>query len=111
MKKTSYINLSLNIKPLTCFTIFRNNYILILWKHYTTALRKSDIFIRRLQLAWFGPYLNHGCYPIYLENKVSVHQKFEEVVQVVLEVDISQFENIQTGNIFLLKRLLHLISS
>jgi uncharacterized protein len=62
-------------------------------------------------LAWFAAYLNYGCYPFYLENKASVHLKLEEIVQVVLEVDIPQFENIQTSNIFLLKRLLQLIAS
>ncbi len=62
-------------------------------------------------LAWFAAYLNYGCYPFYLEHKASVHQKIEEIVQVVLEVDIPQFENIQASNIFLLKRLLQLIAT
>lgn len=62
-------------------------------------------------LAWFEPYLTYGCYPFYLENKPSVHQKLNETVQVVLELDIAQFENIQPGNIFLLKRLLQFVAT
>ena len=80
----------------------------LLQNHVSIAMQ---IISKIRPLAWFAHYLNYGCYPFYLENKASVHQKLEEIVQVVLEVDIPQFENIQTGNVFLLKRLLQLIAS
>jgi uncharacterized protein len=80
----------------------------ILQHHVNIAI---EIIKKIKPLALLGPYLNYGCYPFYLENLGSVHRKLEEIVQVVLEVDIPQFENIQTANIFLLKRLLQLIAS
>jgi uncharacterized protein len=80
----------------------------LLQNHVTIA---TEIILKIRPLAWFEAYLNYGCYPFYLENRASVHQKLEEIVQVVLEVDIPQFENIQTSNIFLLKRLLQLIAT
>jgi hypothetical protein len=56
-------------------------------------------------------YLNNGYYPFYLENSASFHQKLNEAILTVLEVDIPQFESIQTSNIILLKRLLQVIAS
>jgi predicted AAA+ superfamily ATPase len=61
-------------------------------------------------LAYFSEYLNYGYFPFYLENKKSYHQKLNEVIQTVLEIDIPQFELIQPSNIVYLKRLLSLIS-
>lgn len=62
-------------------------------------------------LEFFQDYLNYGYYPFYLENIDSFHQKLSEAVHSVLEVDIPQFETIQTSHIMLLKRLLQIISS
>lgn len=56
-------------------------------------------------------YLNFGYYPFYLENTASFHQKLNEAILTVMEVDIPQFESIQTSNIILLKRLLQVIAS
>ena len=62
-------------------------------------------------LEFFQDYLNYGYYPFYLENIGSFHQKLGETVHTVLEVDIPQFESIQTSHILLLKKLLQIISS
>lgn len=62
-------------------------------------------------LAFFQNYLQYGYYPFYLENIESFHQKLNEGILTVLEVDIPQFETIQTSHILLLKRLLQIISS
>jgi len=62
-------------------------------------------------LAHFQNYLQHGYYPFYLENVNSFHQKLNEGILTVLEVDIPQFETIQTSHILLLKRLLQVIAS
>jgi uncharacterized protein len=62
-------------------------------------------------LEFLPDYLNYGYYPFYLENINSFHQKLNEAVLTVLEVDIPQFESIQTSNIILLKRLLQVIAS
>ena len=62
-------------------------------------------------LAYFQNYLQHGYYPFYLENINSFHQKLNEGILTVLEVDVPQFETIQTSHILLLKKLLQIISS
>lgn len=61
-------------------------------------------------LAYFDNYLNYGYYPFYLENIKSFHQKLYETILTVLEVDIPQFEQIQTSGIIYLKKLLKIIS-
>jgi len=62
-------------------------------------------------LAHFENYLNYGYYPFYKENTQSFHQKLNEIVLTVLEVDIPQFAYIQTSNIIYLKKLLKIISA
>jgi predicted AAA+ superfamily ATPase len=59
----------------------------------------------------FGNYLQYGYYPFYLENLNSFHQKLFETIQLVVEVDIPQFEMVQTSNIIYIKRLLQIIAS
>lgn len=61
-------------------------------------------------LAYFNEYLNYGYYPFYLENKNSFHQKLNETILTILEVDIPQFEEIQISGIIQLKKLLRVIS-
>ncbi len=61
-------------------------------------------------LAYFENYLNYGYYPFYLENKSSFHQKLAEIIMTVLDVDIPQYESVQTSGIIYLKRLLKIIS-
>jgi len=61
-------------------------------------------------LAYFSGYLEYGHYPFYLENKSSFHQKLNEIIQVVLEIDIPQYENLPAANIILLKKLLQVVS-
>ena len=62
-------------------------------------------------LEFLPNYLNYGYYPFYLENTASFHQKLNEAILTVMEIDIPQFEAIQTSNIILLKRLLQVIAT
>lgn len=62
-------------------------------------------------LKYFDDYLKYGYYPFYLENKKSFHQKLNEILLTVLEVDIPQYAAIQTTNITALKKLLAVISN
>ena len=80
----------------------------ILENHIEIAM---DISSRIKPLELFGQYLNYGYYPFYFENKNSFHQKLSETILTVLEVDITQFANIQTSNITYLKKLLAIISN
>jgi uncharacterized protein len=69
-----------------------------------------DVLKKIKPLAFFENYLNYGYYPFYLENKKSFHQKLTEILLTILEVDIPQFEMIQTSGILYLKKLLKIIS-
>jgi len=69
-----------------------------------------DVIKEIKPLAYFENYLNYGYFPFYLENKKSFHPKLNEVLLTVLEVDIPQFEQIQTSSIVYLKKLLKIIS-
>ena len=86
------------------------------------AVSIDDIFKNHIELAmettksikllqYFTNYLRHGYYPFYLENLKSFHQKLQETIQVALEIDIPQFESIQTSHIILMKKLLQVIAS
>jgi len=61
-------------------------------------------------LAYLDAYWDHGYYPYYLENVNTFHKKLSESILTVLEVDIPQFEFIQTSGIIYLKKLLQIIS-
>jgi uncharacterized protein len=61
-------------------------------------------------LVYFDAYLNYGYYPFYLENKSAFHQKLNEIIQVVLDVDIPQYENLPSANIKILKKLLQVLA-
>ncbi len=62
-------------------------------------------------LQYFQDYLKYGYYPYYLENRNSFHQKLEEVIQIVLDIDIPQFQEMQISNIKKMKKLLYVIST
>ena len=62
-------------------------------------------------LKYFSDYLDYGYYPFYLENKKTFHKRLSATIQTVLEIDIPQFEQIQTQNIIYLKKLLQIISN
>ena len=61
-------------------------------------------------LVLFTNYLQYGYYPFYLENKRAFHQKLGEMLQMVLDVDIPQYEQLQISNIPAIKKLLQIIS-
>jgi len=62
-------------------------------------------------LSLIDNYFDYGYYPFFLENINSFHQKLSEIILTILEVDIPQFENIQTSSIVYLKKLLKIISN
>ena len=88
---------------------------------YFPTIRVDELLSNHVELAMevakkvkplehFGSYLSHGYYPFYVENLNVFHQKLQETIQVVLEIDIPQFETVKTSNIIYLKRLLQIIS-
>lgn len=70
-----------------------------------------DLIGKFKPLEYFGSYLQYGYYPFYLENLNAFHQKLIETIQIVVEVDIPQFEMIQTSHISYIKKLLQIIAS
>ena len=58
---------------------------------------------------YFGNYLKYGYYPFYKQNKDLYNQKLYEIINVVLESDLPIIFNIETKNIFKLKKLLSMI--
>jgi len=79
----------------------------ILHKHVQLAINISE---KIKPLAYLNQYLKFGYYPYYLENRNSFEQKLYETIQVILDVDIPQYESVQTSNIIYLKKLLQIIS-
>ena len=71
----------------------------------------TDFIGKFKPLQYFQEYLKYGFYPYYLENLKSFHQKLEEVIQTVLDVDIPQFQEMQISHIKKLKKLLYVISA
>jgi uncharacterized protein len=69
-----------------------------------------DIINKIKPLAYFHEYLKYGYFPFYLENRDMVQQKLGEVLNVVLDVDIPQYEQVQISNIILVKKLLQIIA-
>jgi predicted AAA+ superfamily ATPase len=89
----------------TDFQIYHLNEIL--QNHVGIAI---EIIQKIKPLAYLDNYLNYGYYPFYLENKNSYHKKLNETLLTVLEVDIPQFEQIQTSGIIYLKKIMKIIS-
>ncbi len=58
---------------------------------------------------YFSNYLKYGYYPFYKQNKDLYNQKLYEIINVVLESDLPIIFNIETKNIFKLKKLLSMI--
>jgi predicted AAA+ superfamily ATPase len=78
----------------------------LLNSHVEIAL---DITSKIKPFEYFSKYLEYGYYPFYKQNKNLYSQKLSEVVNVVLESDLPLIFNIETKNIFKLKKLLALL--
>jgi len=61
-------------------------------------------------IKYFKEYLEFGCYPFVLENKLNYQQKLINIINNIIEVDLPYISNISYANIDKIKRLLYLIS-
>ncbi len=95
----------LNFETTISFEIYKLSEILE--NHVEIAI---EIKQKIKPLQYFNDYLDYGYYPFYLENKKTFHQKLNEIILTILEVDIPQYALIQTSNIIALKKLLSVIS-
>lgn len=62
-------------------------------------------------LQYFKSYLTHGYYPFYLEGTKYFHQKLNNTVNQVIEVDVPRLFNLEVSNIAKVKKLLYHIAT
>ena len=58
----------------------------------------------------FKNYLNYGYYPFYREGKRVYHQKLQETTNLVIDSDITPFEELNYTTVRVIKKLLYVIS-
>ncbi|TXH59454.1 MAG: ATP-binding protein [Bacteroidia bacterium] len=61
-------------------------------------------------LKLFSEYLNYGYYPFAIERKKDYHQKLQQTIQLIMEVDIPAVEQVNYSTIRSMKNLLFIIS-
>jgi len=80
----------------------------ILSNHMQISTELISLF-RPLPL--FKEYLSLGCYPFFLENRDAYHQKLNQVINLILEVDLLHIQDIQFGSLEKLKKLLYILAT
>lgn len=89
----------LNLHPLTQKEIIE--------KHHIIAPDLLDSLDVKKQ---FNDYLQFGYFPFYLEGKRSYFGKLEETINLVIDTDITPFEELQYSTTRTMKKLLYVIS-
>jgi len=79
----------------------------ILQRHHELA---SDINDRTDVLKAFSEYLRYGYYPFFEEGVKVYDQKLRETINLVIDVDISGFEELSYNTVRNMKKLLYIIS-
>lgn len=79
----------------------------ILENHIDITVRIND---RVNVLDAFYKYLNYGYYPFFLNQKEYYHQKLQQVIQLITEIDIPSVENINYTTVRSMRKLLYVIS-
>jgi uncharacterized protein len=79
----------------------------IIEQHHSIAPELLDLFnYKKL----FNHYLQYGYYPFYLEGKDAYFGKLEEIINLVIDTDITPFEELQYSTTRTMKKLLYVIS-
>lgn len=79
----------------------------ILKRHVALA---NEITAEIKVLRYFSEYLEHGYYPFYKENPSEFLSRLAEIVRVVIEADITSFEDISIATVAKLKTLMMVIA-
>lgn len=79
----------------------------ILNKHIVLA---GEITSKIKVLKYFSEYLDHGYYPFYKENPSEFLTRLAEIVRVVIEADITSFQDISLSTVAKLKTLMMVIA-
>ena len=61
-------------------------------------------------LEHFSRYLQYGYYPFYFEGKVEYYDKLENVVNYIIDAELTKHRNVEVGNTRKVKALLQVIS-
>lgn len=61
-------------------------------------------------LTLFKNYLDFGYFPFYNKDKILYHQKLQQVVQLIMDIDIPVVENLNYATIRSMKKLFYIIS-
>lgn len=79
----------------------------IIEQHHSIAPELLDLFnYKKL----FNQYLQYGYFPFYLEGKGAYFGKLEETINLVIDTDITPFEELQYSTTRTMKKLLYVIS-
>ncbi|MBU3659026.1 MAG: ATP-binding protein [Flavobacteriales bacterium] len=79
----------------------------ILERHYEISSDLSEQFSFRRD---FNNYLKNGYFPFYRENKSVYFQKLSETINLVIDIDIAPFEELNYSTVRTMKKLLYVIS-
>jgi len=58
----------------------------------------------------FMNYLKYGYFPFFMENKALYYQKLSETLNLVIDIDIAPFEDLNYNTVRTMKKLLYVIS-
>ena len=79
----------------------------ILKHHYEISSDLSEQFSFKRD---FSNYLKNGYFPFYKENKSVYFQKLSETINLVIDIDIAPFEELNYSTVRTMKKLLYVIS-
>ncbi len=96
-----YLNFSLDMdfQPFTIRDITENHAVI------AAGVQKK---IRPLEQ--FRQFQKEGYYPFFMESRPLYHARLSEVISHILEVDLTQVNNIKTANITKIKKLLYMLA-
>ena len=80
-------------------------------KILTDHLKLSKEVLKHVRpLKYFDQYLRYGYYPFYRELPVLYHQRIEETLNMILEIELPSMRGVDTGHLSKIKQLLQIIS-
>lgn len=89
----------LKIQPLSLSEIIQD--------HHEIAPDLADLFDYEKE---FDAFIRMGYYPFFLENRATYMSKLRETTNLVIDLDIAQFEQLNYETVRILKKLLYVIS-
>jgi predicted AAA+ superfamily ATPase len=78
----------------------------IIEKHLDIA---AEIMKTIRPLEQFGHYMEHGCYPFYIESLEDYPQKLLEVINLTIDSDLSTIYNIDASKLDKLKKIVYML--